>query len=612
MRIRLLAAVVAASVVRTAFAAEWVVEAPYADRAELTRAAKYFQHLKVDRERGVFRVQANDLGIARLEAEGFGVDVDMAATAHLRSALARMQAARKPGPALAGADGGGGPPYDTIGGFACYRTVEGTYATMDDLAADHPGIVEIHGIGPSWRKEQDPAEGYDMRALRITNLATAAQDPDRPAMVVFGSIHAREYPPAEIATRFAEWLVHNYGSDPEATWLVDHNDFRLVLQANPDGRKLAEGNDSEPATWWRKNVDDIDGQCNFGDDSDGIDLNRNFPFHWNITHGIGSSGDTCDETFRGPLAQSEPETDNLVSYVAGTCNAAGECSGGVFADRRSGAMAPPSLPDDGGAAPDDTSGVFFDLHNAASLVLWSWGDTDAAAPNRDGLRRLGRRLAAYNQYHPQQADELYPTDGTTDDTFYGLLGVPSYTFETDDTPGFFFQECDGPDGFESLTVQKNIDALRYAARTLHAPYRLPGGPDVRDITVSDVAEGEGGWFVSVQASVDDTRYNQSNGSEPVFAISGAQAWIDGQPWQAAPGATALSASDGAFDETSEQVEGTIDLTGIAPGRHLLYVQGANARGGGTGTVGTPNAVFIEVPEIDDTIFENGFDLSPFL
>lgn len=602
MRIRLLAAMVAASFLQPAFAAEWVVEAHYGDRAELARAAKHFQHLKVDRERGVFRVLANDQGIARLEAEGFAIDVDMAATAHLRSVLARMQAARKPGQAIAGPDGGGGPPYDTIAGFACYRTVEGTYATMDDLAADHPGIVEIHEIGPTWRKEQDPAEGYEMRALRITNLATAAQDPDRPAMVVFGSIHAREYPPAEITTRFAEWLAQNYGTDPEATWLVDHNDFRLVLQANPDGRKIAEGDE-----WWRKNVNDVDGLCTDFPNSDGIDLNRNFPFHWNITHGGGSSGWTCDETYRGPLAQSEPETANLVSYVAGTCNAAGECSGGVFADRRTGAMAPPSLPDQGGAARDDTSGVFIDLHNAASLVLWSWGDTDAPAPNRDGLRRFGRRLAAYNQYYPQQADELYPTDGTTDDTIYGLLGVAAYTFETDDTPGFFFQECDGAEGFETLTVQKNLDALRYAARALHAPYRLPGGPDVRDIVVSDVTEGASGWFVSVQASIDDTRYNQSNGSEPIFAISGAQAWIDGRPWQAAPDATTLSASDGAFDAANEQVEGTIDLSGIAPGRHLLYVQGTNARGGGAGTVGTPKAVFIEVPEIDDTIFEDGFE-----
>jgi hypothetical protein len=480
---------------------------------------------------------------------------------------------------------------------------------MDDLATDHPGIVEIHEIGPSWKMEQGLG-GYAMRALRITNLATVADDPERPAMVVFGSIHAREYPPAEIATRFAEWLVQGYGSDPEATWLVDHNDFRLVLQANPDGRKIAEGTDGEPGEWWRKNVNDVEGQCSWDANSNGVDLNRNFPFHWHITGDgwdAGSSGDPCDETFRGPLAQSEPETDNLVSYVAGTCNAAGECSGGVFADRRTGSMAPAGLPDDGGAAPDDTTGIFFDLHNAASLVLWSWGDTSSPAPNRDGLRRLGRRLAAFNQYYPQQADELYPTDGTTDDTVYGLLGVPAYTFETDDTQGFFFQDCDGPDGFETLTAQKNLDALRYAGRALHAPYRLPGGPDVRDLVVSEAIEGEDGWYVTLQATIDDTRYNQSNGSEAVFAISGAQAWIDGQPWQATPDAIALAASDGAFDETSEQVEGTLGLAGLSPGRHLLYVQGTNARGGGTGTPGTPNAVFVEVPGIDDTIFENGFD-----
>ncbi|HEY6545414.1 MAG TPA: M14 family zinc carboxypeptidase, partial [Dokdonella sp.] len=244
----------------------------------------------------------------------------------------------------------------------------------------------------------------------------------------------------------------------------------------------------------------------------------------------------------------------------------------------------------------------------ASLVLWSWGDTSAPAPNRDGLRRLGRRLAAYNQYEPQQADELYPTDGTTDDSIYGLLGVPAYTFETDDTDGFFFQECGGPQGFETLTVQKNIDALRYAARALHAPYRLPGGPDVRNLSASEVTRGNDGWQVTVGATIDDTRYRQSNGMEPTYAIVAADAWIDGKPWQAAIDASPLAAIDGAFDSTTEQVSATITLPALAPGRHLLYVQGRNARGGGTGTAGTPSAVFIVVPEIgDDTIFENGFD-----
>lgn len=594
MRISLLAAVIAASFLRPAVAAEWIAEVHYGDRATLARVARQFQHVKVDRDRGVLRLQANDEGIARLQADGLAVGIDMEASARLQALLARAEESRRSGEPVVGPNG-----YEGIFGFPCYRTVEGTYQTMDDLAADHPGIVEIHEIGPSWRKEQGFLDGYEMRALRITNLATAADDPDRPAMVAFGSIHAREYAPAEITTRFAEWLVQNYGTDPEATWLVDHNDFRLVLQANPDGRKIAEGQ-----VYWRKNVNDVDGQCTEFWGDDGIDLNRNFPFHWNITHGGGSSGNTCEETFRGPVAQSEPETANLMGYVAGDCNAAGECSGGVFADRRTGTTAPASLPDDGGAAPDDTSGVFFDIHSYAELVLWSWGDTSAPAPNRDGLRRLGRRLAAYNLYEPQQADELYPTDGTTDDSIYGLLGVPAYTFETD---GEFFQACGGTQGFEARTLQKNLDALRYAARAMHAPYRLPGGPDVRDIATSELVEGETGWSVSVQATIDDTHYRQSNGTEATYAIVGAKAWIDGKPWDAALDATALTASDGAFNATSEQVEGTIDLAGIAPGRHLLFVQGINARGGGAGTVGTPNAVFIDVPEFDDTIFEDGFD-----
>ena len=51
------------------------------------------------------------------------------------------------------------------------------------------------------------------------------------------------------------------------------------------------------------------------------------------------------------------------------------------------------------------------------------GNVDAPAPNADGLQRLGRRMAALNDYTPQQSIELYPTSGTTDDDLYGRLGV---------------------------------------------------------------------------------------------------------------------------------------------------------------------------------------------
>jgi len=575
MRKRLLAVAIAAvpSIVIAQDAAEqeWIVEAHYPDVAALTRAARNFDHLIVDRKRQVVRVLTDDAGTAQLRDAGLDdIRVDQAGSARLHAfEQSRLRAHS------------GGLAPESIPGFACFRTVEETYSTMDSLKADHPDIVDIDDLGPTWKKTQN-AGGYDMRALRITNIATAASDPDRPKMVVFGSIHAREYAPAELVTRFGEWLVDNYGSDPEATWLVDHNDFRLVLEANPDGRKIAE-----QQLYQRKNVDTVNAPCSgsvTAYSQYGVDLNRNFPFHWNITDGEGSSNDRCDQTYRGPTPASEPETHNLVQYVAGTCDAAGQCSGGVFADRRAGPMNPASTGGDGGdAAPDDATGFFVDIHSNAALVLWPWGDTTSAAPNQAALRTLGRRLAYFNGYTPEQSDSLYPTDGTTDDTMYGLLGVPGFTIETDGED--FFQDCAS---FEATTVPNNIAALRYAARALHGTYRLPSGPDALAISIGSdlVAAGD---ILNVAARIDDTRFNQSMADDGVIGtirdIAGANATLDAPPWQ--PGALpiALSALDGAFDASTEDVTGAVDTSALAIGRHFLYVQGVDA----AGNAGPPNA-----------------------
>ncbi len=54
------------------------------------------------------------------------------------------------------------------------------------------------------------------------------------------AVHAREYATAELNTRFAEYLIDNYGTNADATWLLDHHEFHFLLQSNPDGRKQAE------------------------------------------------------------------------------------------------------------------------------------------------------------------------------------------------------------------------------------------------------------------------------------------------------------------------------------------------------------------------------------
>ena len=578
MRTHLLAAAISIAGLHSAVAAEWVVEAHYPDQAALNRAAAKFQHVAVDAQRQTLRVDTDDDGIAALEDAGLTVSIDVADTARLRGFYAKMQEALQSGTTQQ-TEGG----YPSIPGYACYRTLEGTYQTMDDLAAAQPGLAEIHLIGPSWQKTQG-AGGYEMRALRITNLATAEADPDRPKFIAFGSIHAREYTPAELLTRMAEWLVAGYGVDPQATWLVDHVDFRLILQTNPDGRKKAE-----TGILWRKNTNTVDANCPgtpTGFSQPGVDLNRNFPFHWNTTGGEGSSDFPCDQTYRGPSAGSEPETRNVVRYVAGTPGAGGYV-GGALPDRRNGDLT--------GPAPRTTPASSSTSTAIRSSVLWSWGDTYTPAPNDAALRSLGRRLAWFNNYTPQASVELYPTDGTTDDTFYGALGAPSYTIELGVD---FFESCST---FQNTTYPKNLAALKYAARATAAPYRLPVGPDAYTLAATAPAQGAGGLYTTVTATIDDLRYRQTNGSQPTYPIQAANAYIDTLPWQAGAVPIALAASDGSFGSKTEAVHGDISLAGLAPGRHIVYVQGINTFGGGAGTSGTPDAVFVDVPKPSGTV-----------
>ncbi|MEO8459309.1 MAG: M14 family zinc carboxypeptidase [Dokdonella sp.] len=563
----LISAIATCTLAAGAHAEDWFVEAHYDSAAAIAEVAAHFQHLAIDRKRRIVRVDTDEEGIAVLERAGMQVRIDLAATAQMRTFYDQAKGVA-----------------DSIPGYACYRTVEETYATIDAIVQAHPDIATVTDIGPTWEKTQNSLNGYSMRALRVTRLATAVGDPDRPTMVLFGSIHAREYTAAELVTRFAEWLVNNDGSNAQATWLIDHTDFRLVLQANPDGRKKAESGLS-----WRKNTNRLSAGCAGNPNNSGVDLNRNFSFNWNSTGNAGSSPVPCDTTFRGAGSASEPETQNLRQYVAGSLDGNGVYGGGALPDKR--------IDDRNVAAPLDYPGLFFDMHSYGELVLWPWGDTTDPAPNSDGLQTFGRRVAFRNGHTPEQADTLYPTDGTTKEMFYGGLGAPSYTIELGMA---FFESCSS---FENNVVAKNLNALRYAARAAHAAYRLPGGPDVSAITITPnpvVA----GTPVQITATIDDTGYNQTNGTQLVRTIKSASATVDLLPWQAGAVPIALGASDGTFNTSTEAINGMIPTNSLGNGRHLIYIQGVD-NDGGSGIPGTPDAVFLDV--IVDPIFQSDFD-----
>jgi PKD repeat protein len=439
-----------------------------------------------------------------------------------------------------------------IPGYPCYRTVEETFASAQSIENSYPTLATWTDIGDSWQKKAGLG-GYDMMVLKLTNANIPGP---KPKLFINSAIHAREYTTAELATRFAEYLVNNYGTDADVTWILDYHEVHLLLQTNPDGRKKAESGLS-----WRKNTNK--NYCGATSNNRGADLDRNFSFSWNCCG--GSSGNPCDETYRGPSAASEPEVQAVEAYVRSQ-----------FEDRRGPFLDHP--------APDDTTGIHLDLHSSGRLVWGSWGHTSDLPQNATELQTLGRKLAYFNGYAPVVGMGLYPTDGCSDDVSYFEKGVPAYTFELGTK---FFESCTY---FTNTLVPDNIPALIYAAKVVGAPYMIPAGPDAYNLALSSGGTAPGvpaGTRVTLTAAVSDNRYSTADGTEPFQKIAEAQYFIDQPPWVLDSPVT-LSAADGTFDSVTENVTGTIDTAGLNIGRHILFVRGKDA----SGNWGAISAIFL--------------------
>ncbi len=503
----------------------WVVRAYYTDRQMVDELAAWTEPWEVNSQAGYVVLDVDRTGYQWLLDAGFRVEIDASLTKQLNRV-------NEPLP-------GQGP--ETIPGYPCYRTVEETYATAQAIATAYPTLATWTDIGDSWEKVNNPAAGYDLMVLRLTNSAIPGP---KPKLFIMAAIHAREYTTAELITRFAEYLVQNYDVDPDVTWLLDYHEIHLLLQSNPDGRKKAETGQS-----WRKNTHPY-GSCS--PSNIGVDLNRNYSFQWGCCG--GSSTNPCAETYRGPSAASEPETQAVQAYVQAQ-----------FPDQRGPGMGDP--------APADAMGVFMDIHSYSQLVLWPWGFTSTPAPNGTALQTLGRKFAYFNGYTPEQAYSLYVTDGTTDDFAYGELGLAAYTFELGTS---FFQDCPT---FENTILPDNLPALVYAAKAARTPYMTPAGPDALNVTAIPIGVTPG-QPVQLTATVNDTRYNNSNGTEPTQNIAAAEYYVDVPPWvtTTTPIPLPMAAADGSFDEKVEEVVATVDTTGLSAGRHILFVRGQDVNG----------------------------------
>ncbi len=464
--------------------------------------------------------------VARLRRLGWRVEVDAAHTANLHAA-ALPQLFR---------DG--------------YLTVDEIEAHLHTLAETYPDLAELIDYGDSWEKTQNPEAGHDLWALRLTRRDRP--DP-KPAFVIFAAVHARELVPTEIALRFAETLLANYGRDPDATWLLDYQDTWIIPVANPDGRVIVEA-----GYYQRKNTNQTAGDCG-GWPTDpagiapGVDLNRNSAFQWG---GPGSSTFPCSQVYRGSLPASEPETQALQALMAV-----------IFPDRRPDDLETP--------APMDMAGMAISLHSFGRLVLRPWAFSGALPPNADDLTRLSDRMGALMGYLSCQTGMpgcLYAASGTNDDWAYGTLGVPAFTFELGDQ---FFEPYPAVEGLWRTVAP----ALWYAARVTYAPYLLSRGPDTEAVELSTTISTTQPLTITARLA---------RGSAPA-AIAAGEAFIDAPPWSGAL-PVPLQPADPVKSSSEITVTGVISAGQLTPGHHLIFVRGLSVEG----DAGPPSASFVEV------------------
>ncbi|MGX5174148.1 M14 family zinc carboxypeptidase [Aliikangiella sp. IMCC44653] len=539
----------------TSVASPQAFKVSHQNESMLHKAAITFHHgvLEVKYQQGFIILDLNNNEIESLRSFGFKVEKadlwqqkyeqHIKSLAQSKSQLSANQASGIPG-------------------YPCYPTVEETFARAQALSQNYAGLAEWIDIGDSWSKANGQG-GYDLMVLKVTNQAVVK---DKPILFIHSAMHARELTTAALTLEFAEKLLGDYATDADSRFIINEHEVHFLFQMNPDGRKIAES-----GVYQRKNTNQ--NHCPGSDV--GVDLNRNFAFFWNTTAN-GSSGEPCNATYRGPSAESEPETIAVSNYIRS-----------LYPDERGENEQDP--------APTNKPGLHLDMHSYSELVLWPYGQTRNTSPNDIGFKALGNKLAWFNNYTPTQSVGLYPTDGTSDDVSYGELGVAAITFELGTS---FFQSCGI---YQNEVRPDNFKALKYAAKVVAAPYELARGPEVTQLELNGseslVTVAKSGQL-NVKAVANATLTKLSSNNRTISKVIYS---IDSPIGSDTAGLPEFEENDGNLSSGVEEFSTNIDVSSLSVGEHILYTQ-AFSRAGQPGVVSAKFFMVAEnsspVPQID--------------
>ncbi len=192
------------------------------------------------------------------------------------------------------------------GGYNVWRSWDEPGGIRDELnavAAHNPSIVKREVLGHTY-------QGRELIALKVTQGARGERDGSRPSVLYSSNQHAREWISVEVNRRLLHYFIDRWRAhDPKIRKLLKRTELWFIVSANPDGYQYTFDHER----LWRKNLRDNNGDGQITA-VDGVDPNRNFANHWAYDN-EGSSPDLADETYRGPSADSEPETQAMQGLI---------------------------------------------------------------------------------------------------------------------------------------------------------------------------------------------------------------------------------------------------------------------------------------------------------
>lgn len=188
-------------------------------------------------------------------------------------------------------------------GYTVWKSYDEPGGHRDQLvaaAATYPGVTKLVKLGTTH-------QGRDILALKVTQGARGIKDGSRPAVIYSSTQHAREWIAPEMTRRIMNTYLQRWAADDEPTKkLLQSTELWFVPVMNPDGYEYTFTDER----LWRKNLRDNNGNGTT-EVGDGVDPNRNFPSHWGYDN-EGSSPIPSSDTYRGPSAASEPETQAAI------------------------------------------------------------------------------------------------------------------------------------------------------------------------------------------------------------------------------------------------------------------------------------------------------------